>query len=263
MTTIEPEYAIEMAALSDVGTTRARNEDCCACLPELGLVVVADGVSGGRGGDTASSKAVETTSRALREQPATLPAIKRIVRAAQQANIEVHELSLFVPELRGMSTTLTAALIDRGQLFAAHVGDSRLYLLRDGALSQVSKDHTAAAEHVRIGVIGDPSTVLTRSLGRDLICALDRISLPLLQGDVVLLCSDGLHRVLADPEMAALLRGADAAGACRALIDAANARGSPDNLTAGVVRVTGPVPARPRPTGLGDKILQLVDALRS
>jgi protein phosphatase len=260
---ILPEFAIEMAAVSDVGTARGRNEDSCACVPELGLVAVADGVSGGLGGDTASRMAVEATCRAFREQPASLPMVKRLARAAQQANIEVHELSLFVPELRGMSTTLTAAVIDRGQLFAAHVGDSRLYLLRGGALSQVTKDHTAAAEQVRIGVRGDPSSVLTRSLGRDLICALDRIFLPLLQGDALVLCSDGLHRVLTDAEMEALLRGADAAAACRALIDAANSRGTPDNLTAAVVRMTGPIPPQERPPRLGERILKLVEALRT
>src|SRR5260370_41889253 len=108
--------------------------------------------------------------------------VKRLARAAQQANIEVHELSLFVPELRGMSTTLTAAVIDRGQLFAAHVGDSRLYLLRGGALSQVTKDHTAAAEQGRFGGRGAPSSVLTRSLGRDRVCPLGRLSLPLRHG---------------------------------------------------------------------------------
>jgi len=260
---IVTDVSIEMAAATDTGTSRARNEDACACVPELSLVAVADGVSGGRGGDTASRMAVEAATRAYREQPASLPAGKRLARAAQQANIEVHELSLFVPELLGMSTTLTAAVIDGGQLVAAHVGDSRLYLLRGDLFTQVTKDHTAAAEQVRLGVKGDPSMVLTRSLGRDLICALDRITLPLVQGDVLLLCSDGLHRVLTESEMAGLLRGADAAGACRALIDAANARGTLDNVTAGVIRMAGPVPAQQRPAGLGEKLLQLVGARRS
>src|SRR5260370_16143780 len=117
-----PDFAMGMAAVSDVGPARGRNEDSCACVPELGLVAVADGVSGGLGGDTASRMAVEATCRAFRQQPASLPMVKRLARAAQQANIEVHELSLFVPELRGMSTTLTAAVLDRGPLFLAHVG---------------------------------------------------------------------------------------------------------------------------------------------
>jgi PPM family protein phosphatase len=258
VTELLPEFAFQMAALSDAGTARERNEDCCACAPEVGLVAVADGVSGARGGETASRMAVDAILRVFREQPGSLGTGRRLARAAQQANIEVHELSLFVPELRGMSTTLTAAIVDKGQLHAVHVGDSRLYLLREGAMAQLSKDHTAAAEHVRLGVMGDPSSVLTRSLGRDLICTLDRISIPLLQGDALLLCSDGLHRVLADPEMERLVRGADASLACEALIEAANHRGTSDNVTAAVVRITGPIPARPRSPGLRDRFRQLV-----
>jgi protein phosphatase len=258
VTELLPEFAVEMAAVSHVGTRRPHNEDSCACAPEAGLVAVADGVSGEKGGETASRMAVEATLRAFREQPGSVATPRRLARAAQQANIEVHELSLFVPELRGMSTTLTAAVIDRGQLHAVHIGDSRLYLLRGGACTQLTKDHTAAAEHVRLGVLGDPASVLTRSLGRDLICALDHISMPLLQGDLLLLCSDGLHRVLAESEMERVVRDADAAGACQALIDTANGRGTADNLTAAVVRITGPIPPRPQPAGLAGRLRQFV-----
>ena len=258
MTELLPEFTVEMAAVSDAGTERERNEDSCACAPEAGLVAVADGVSGAQGGETASRMAVESILRGFREQPGSVGTSRRLARAAQQANIEVHELSLFVPELRGMSTTLTAAVIDRGQLHAVHVGDSRLYILRGGVLSQLTKDHTAAAEHVRLGVLGDPASVLTRSLGRELICALDRISMPLLQGDLLVLCSDGLHRVLAEREMERLVRGADATSACQTLIETANRRGTADNVTAAVVRMTGPIPPRPRPAGLGDRFRQLV-----
>ena len=258
MTGLVHECAFGMAALSDVGTQRQRNEDSCACAPDLGLVAVADGVSGGQGGDTASRMAVEATLRVYRELPPSLGPAKRLARAAQQANIEVHELSLFVPELRGMSTTLTAAAVEGGSLYAVHVGDSRLYLMRDGTLSQLTKDHTAAAERVRLGVVGDPSSVLTRSLGRDLICSLDRFSMPLLQGDVLVLCSDGLHRVLAEVEILTLARGAAAAEACAALIETANRRGTPDNLTAAIVRMTGPISPRPRAPGLGERFRQLV-----
>ena len=250
--------AFEMAALSDVGTQRVRNEDFCGCAPDTGLVAVADGVSGGQGGDTASRMAVEATLRAYRELSPSLGPARRLARAAQQANIEVHELSLFVPELRGMSTTLTAAVVEGGSLYAVHVGDSRLYLARGGAVSQLTKDHTAAAENVRLGVMGDPSSVLTRSLGRDLICALDRFSIPLAQDDTLVLCSDGLHRVLSDAEIEKLVRGAEPAQACEALIAAANRRGTADNLTAAVVRMTGPILQRQRPPGLGERLRQFV-----
>lgn len=262
MTALLPECAFEMAAVSDVGTMREHNEDFCACAPEAGLVAVADGVSGALGGETASRMAVEATVRTFREQPGTVETARRLARAAQQANIEVHELALFVPELRGMSTTLTAAVIEGGRLYAVHIGDSRLYLLRQGVLSQLTKDHTAAAEHVRLGVTGDPSCVLTRSLGRELICALDRFSMPLLQGDTLLLCSDGLHRVLTEVEIGETVSGADAAGACNALIGTANRRGTADNLTAAVVRMTGAIPPDSRVPGFRAKLRQLVGMRR-
>ena len=266
-------YAFEMAALSHVGTGRDHNEDYCGVLVESdtrGLAGVADGVSGSEGGETASRMAIEVTLRAWRELPADLPQAKRLMRAVQQANIEVHELSLFVPELRGMASTLTFVALDRGEMIAAHVGDSRLYLVREGTAVQLTKDHTVAAERQRLGLLSERQarthagkSVLTRSFGRELICTIDRISLPLSQGDVLVLCSDGLHGVLGDREIEALVREADAAAACQALIDAANARGTPDNLTAAVVRMIGPIPARPRPAGLGGKLRQLVGALRS
>jgi len=145
-----------------------------------------------------------------------------------------------------------------------------VYLVRGGTITQLTKDHTVAAERQRLGLLSEEHarthagrSVLTRSLGRELICAIDRISMPLSQGEVLVLCSDGLHGVLGDGEIEALVRDADAATACRALIDAANARGTPDNLTAAVVRMTGPIPPRTRPSGLGEKLWQLLGTLRS
>lgn len=256
--------ALEVAALTDVGTEREHNEDHCGVLLEsetVALVVVADGVSGSRAGATASRTAVEALLREYREQPAALGAPRRLSRAAQRANIEVHELSLTVPELSGMATTLTAVAVEGAELSAAHVGDSRLYLLREGAITQLSKDHTAAAEQVRLGLLGEKRarthpgrSVLTRSLGRELIVGIDRISLRLQGDDRLLLCSDGLYNVLDDREMAALARAAPPGEACRALVEAANARGTGDNLTAAVVRVAGSLPAAVRPPSLGERL---------
>ena len=233
------EYSCEIAALSDVGTTRDHNEDSAGTLIEsatCGIAAVADGVSGARAGEEASRIAVERLFSSWREQGPLVPTQKRLVRAAQAANIEVHEKSLMVPELAGMTTTLTAVAIDQGELFCAHVGDSRLYLVREGAATQLTKDHAEGR-------------VLTRSVGRDLICSIDRISLRLQQHDVLVVCSDGLHGVLSDDEIAKTLAG-DAERACSRLISAANARGTYDNLSAAVVRMLGPIPARAKPRGL-------------
>jgi protein phosphatase len=197
--------------------------------------------------------AIEVLLREYREQRTDLGIARRLSRAIQRANIEVYELALTVPELAGMATTLTAVAIDRGEVVAAHVGDSRLYLARGGTIAQLTKDHTAAAEQVRLGLLSERRarhhpgrSLLTRSLGRELIVGLDRLSFGAAQGDVLILCSDGLYNVLGDSDIEGLVRGATAEAASRALVDAANLRGTFDNVTAAVLRVTGSVPAAPR-----------------
>lgn len=262
------DFALEVAALTDVGTTRDHNEDACGTLvedPARALVVVADGVSLGEAGEVASAMAVEVVIRAFGEDPKP-SAGQRLYRAVQQANIEIYDRAVAVPELRGMSTTLTAAVVDGGELTAVHVGDSRLYLYRDRELVQLTKDHTAAAEKVRLRILSKERarnhpdrSILTRSVGRELIVSRDRISQPLVQDDVLLACSDGVHGVLEDAELASLLRDRHAADACRAVVAAANARGTPDNLSAAVLRVVGPTPGRTaaRP-GLGARLRGLL-----
>jgi len=252
----------QAAALTDVGTERPHNEDACGVIvlddhPASGIVaVVCDGVSSGEAGETASGKAVEVTLRAFREHPAAWSFGKRLFRAVQQANIEVYDLALVVPELRGMSTTLTAVAVAGGELSAAHIGDSRLYLARGGSITQLTKDHTVAAEKTRLGLLRadkarnhpDRST-LTRSLGRELIAAIDRITTRVQQGDTLIVCSDGLYNVLEDQELREIAQGGDPADACRGLIEAANQRGTVDNLSAVVIRVDGGAPDAPRAAG--------------
>jgi serine/threonine protein phosphatase PrpC len=249
---------LEIAALSDTGTERDHNEDCCGTFVESGacaIVGVADGVSSSEGGEIASQMAIEVTLRAYREEAPAKSAGQRLYNAVQQANIEIYERAYAVPELRGMTTTLTAVALDRGELIAVHVGDSRLYLVRAGSIMQLTKDHTVAAERLLSGfsskerALADRSA-LTRSVGRELIVSRDRISRPLAQGDALVLCSDGLYNVLADDEIRRIVEDRDAAAACRALIEEANRRGTPDNVTAAVARVIGPVPEPPEPRGL-------------
>jgi protein phosphatase len=243
-----------IAALSHPGMARQHNEDACgtfvdaACL----LAVVADGVSGYEGGEIASQTAVEVTIRAFRESSPTWGALRRLYRAAQQANIEIHDRALVVTELRRMSTTLTAVAVQDGILFAVHVGDTRLYLIRDGRMVQKTKDHTVAAERARIGLgmraKGHPDRwTLTRSLGTELIAAIDRITFPIVKDDVLLVCTDGLYNVLDESEIADFVIGKDARSACQCLIEAANARGTEDNLTAAVVNVTSDMSDRRAP----------------
>ena len=262
------EWTIELAALTDVGTERAHNEDACAVLhdgPGRGVAVVADGVSLGNGGEVASQMAVEVLLRAYQEEPATLAAGQRLYRAVQQANIEIYDRSVAVPELRGMSTTLTAVVADQGALTAVHVGDSRLYLVRGGAITQLTRDHTVAAEKVRLKLLSAEKarthpdrSVLTRSVGRELIVSRDRLTRMLGGGDVLLVCSDGLHGVLPDGELARVASTQPPAAACRALVDTANALGTPDNLSVAILRVGGGVPPPAEDGSLAGRVRRLL-----
>jgi protein phosphatase len=265
------EPSLEIGTLTDVGTEREHNEDHCGHVwigPATAIVAVADGVSSYEAGETASQKAVEVVLRAYTEQAPGKAIGKRLAQAVQQANIEVYDLAIVVPELRGMATTLTTVVVDRGELHAAHVGDSRLYLVRGPDITQLTKDHTVAAERQRMGLLSaerarlhpDRST-LTRSLGRELIVAMDRLSTRVFRDDVLVVCSDGLYNVLDEREIAAEVREASPPDACRALIDAANRRGTPDNVTVGVIRVhgAGPGAAQPDPTPtLRDRLRALI-----
>ncbi|MFL5308763.1 MAG: PP2C family protein-serine/threonine phosphatase [Polyangia bacterium] len=251
-------FQLDIASLTDVGTERAHNEDRCGHLLDAqgaALLVVADGVSSAAAGETAAQTAVDATTRTFADQPPGTPTPKRLNRAAQQANIEVYDLATMVPELRGMTTTLTAVAVDGGELAAVHVGDSRLYLLRDGRLLQLTKDHTVAGERARLGLLSKEKArvhpdrcVLTRSLGRELIVPVDRLSNRVYRGDALLVCSDGLYNTLDDAEIAALMAGGTAQEACRRLVDEANQRGTLDNLSAAVLRV---VEGPQRPAGAG------------
>jgi serine/threonine protein phosphatase PrpC len=250
-------WSVQHATLTDCGTERGNNEDACATYVEAPthvLVAVADGVSGEEGGEIASRTAVDVTLRAYKDSPASWGALRRLYRAAQQANIEIHDRALVVTELRRMSTTLTAIVIEGGMLHGAHVGDSRLYLIRGGTIVQKTKDHTVAGERRRVGLISaerakshPDRSVLTRSLGRELIAAVDRLSFPVGGGDTLVVCSDGLYNVLEDDEVREAASVDDPEKACRALVDAANSRGTPDNVTVGVMKIAGQAPDNQAP----------------
>src|SRR5277367_6403735 len=242
------EQAFELALLSDVGTTRPDNEDSCGHLiesPDSVVFAVADGVGGYEGGEIASRMAIDILLAAYRESPPAWGAPKRLYRAITRANIGIHDKALTVPELGRMATTMTAVAVEKGMLSAVHIGDCRLHLIRHSQISVVSKDHTMVASQVRMGMMTAERAkthpergMLLRSLGRELIASIDRIRLPLMERDRLVLCSDGLYNVLNDKELESLTRNVDAETACRNLIDAANERGTADNVTCAVFRMT-------------------------
>jgi PPM family protein phosphatase len=259
--------AFDLAALSDIGTKRSHNEDSCGHLIESAhsaVFAVADGVGGYEGGEVASSMAVEITLHAWRDSPPAWGAGKRLFRAVQRANIEIYNRALAVPELRGMCTTLTAVAVERGVVSAAHIGDCRLYLLRGGKMVQLTKDHTVVGERVRLGLLSEEDarnhpqrSSLQRSLGRELIASIDRITMPLVRDDRLVLCSDGLHGVLRDHEIAKIVNEADATSGCRQLIEVANQRETRDNLTAAVLRMIAETGQTPSVNGWRSRIGRL------
>jgi PPM family protein phosphatase len=257
--------AFDLALLSDVGTNRENNEDACGSHAESEncvIFAVADGVGGYEGGEVASAQAVEVTLNFFRDSPDGWGPAKRLHRAVQQANIEIHNRALTVPELRRMATTLTAVVVSDGMLYAAHVGDCRIYHIRRGKVRQITKDHTVVQERVRMGLISPARarhhpdrSALSRCLGHELIVAIDRITLPLEQDDQLLVCTDGLYSVFEDDELGQLIRGVEAAKACRRLIDLANQRGTADNLTVAIF--TSKVDPPPVRTGWRERIAAL------
>jgi serine/threonine protein phosphatase PrpC len=134
---------------------------------------------------------------------------------------------------------------------AVHVGDCRLYLIRKGRIEQISKDHTLVADRVRLGQMSaaraknhPERSILLRCLGHELIASVDRISMPLMKDDRIIVCSDGLHNVLDESYLEALTRDVDADTGCRKLIDLANQKGTPDNVTCAVFLMTAPTTHR-------------------
>ena len=237
---------LELGSRTHPGCVRELNEDSCATFvtPAGAGLLVADGVSGERGGDTASQMAVAITERELAGADASLPPAKALHRAVQRANIAIHDLGLAVPELRGMTTTLTAVLLANGELLAAHVGDCRLYLFREGRLLQLTRDHTVSAERSRLGLLSKRKlrehpgrATLTRSLGRNLIARVDQLRRETAPRDLILVCSDGIHGVLEDAEIVRCCEANTAAEICQSLIDTAYQRGAPDNMTATAARI--------------------------
>jgi len=247
---------IEFFQLTDVGCVREGNEDAVGHWPhEDGLLfAVADGLGGHAAGEVASALTLEVLAREMDRAPGVWPVAKRLRRAVQEANLELYNKAIAVPELHGMGTTLTASAVVGGTLVAAHVGDCRLFLCREGKLTQLTKDHTWVWEQVQYGLISPEDArvhprrnVLTRSLGRELIVGIDVLSIELRPGDVVVQCSDGIHVPVREEEVAELVMAHPPEAACRALVRRAREEGGEDNLSVQVAAIVSCPPAAARP----------------
>ena len=224
------------AGRTDTGRRRLRNEDDFICDPPL--FAVADGVGGARAGEIAAGLA----AAALEEAGAETRGAEGVVALITEANRRIWERSLADPETAGMGTTVTAALVDAssGTVTIGHVGDSRAYLLRGGAIEQLTTDHSLVAELVESGILTPEEaerhpqrSAITRALGTEPTVDVDTFTVEAKPGDVFLLCSDGLSTMVANEDMAAAIEAAerDPERAAEALVAAANARGGEDNVT--------------------------------
>jgi protein phosphatase len=290
---VTKEPGLQIGHRSDPGRQRKLNEDSYLILtpPTLApgiqaLLAVADGMGGHRAGEVASQTLVEAldnlfSSSAYQQYVAYNPQhadyyVVVLKEVLERINEQICDLSAGRSELSGLGTTATVAILAGGRLFWGHVGDSRAYLLRNGNLQRLTRDHTWVAQQIEAGQMttGEAArhprrNVLTQSLGNSLLVRVERGVQAVQAGDLLLLCSDGLSSVATDTEIQeALLAATDPQVACDRLVALANQRGGPDNITvlaaqlvsevpgSDIVdgRVLGPVQRRPSPRLLADTL---------
>ena len=243
--------------LSDTGRKRGHNEDSFLIDEELSFFIVADGMGGHAGGGTASRIAVETVDTVLRESWAEadsplrescpihdsgIPAVLR--RAVQEACYNIYMAAQQNTRLAGMGTTTVALLIHGDHAFFAHVGDSRIYLVRGPLVQQVTEDHSLVNEQIRAGMITAEEAmksryknIITRSVGFEQTVQVDAMGLICEPGDTFVLCSDGMSNLVREDDIQRLTSTDDLDGAVQGLIALANERGGDDNITVIAARV--------------------------
>jgi protein phosphatase len=253
------------ASRSDTGRKRRRNEDAYVVQPPL--FAVADGMGGAQAGEVASRLAVE----ALADDGGGTGGESRVLELIQEANRRVYEHQGSNSDTSGMGTTMTVALVEDAVVTIGHVGDSRAYLVRDGAVDQLTEDHSLVAELIRSGKLSPEEaeshpqrSVITRALGSDPDVDVDTFTVEAHPGDVFLLCSDGLTSMVGDESILEAVEGhrGDLDGAASELVRRANRAGGEDNITvvcfeiaeegAVVAEETAVLPAAPPTTATAD-----------
>ena len=215
------------------GLVRANNQD--NWLAESALYGVADGMGGHKGGETASRVALQVFRNAIGQKKPDADALRMAVEAA---NRRVYEMSARDDTLSGMGTTMSMIWQDTNRLLIAHVGDSRIYRLREGRLQQITNDHSFVAELVRNNIITPEMAkthpqrnIITRAVGVDPFVQVDVLQEELLPGDLWLICSDGLHGMVEDGEIQTILSEMELEDAAERLISRALENGGHDNVT--------------------------------
>jgi protein phosphatase len=261
---------VTIKAATDIGKVRDHNEDSFLTLGGKSsppgfdaLLVVADGMGGHAAGEVASQMTVDGIKRMLASEDLESPDLEGnafgafLGKVLESVNQEVWEAGQ-TPEKQGMGTTCTLAAMRGDQLFLAHIGDSRAYLLRDGELHQVSTDHSWVEEAVAMGTLTREEArvhpnrnVITRAIGLDQQVKVDTSSMPLANGDLILLCSDGLNSMIPDDEIKRALLDNGPERVCQALIDAANNAGGHDNTTVAIAAIGAPPDRRKSTRNIG------------
>jgi protein phosphatase len=242
---------VEICLQTDPGLVRANNEDRgvykTPSNPEVAaqkgtLVMVADGMGGASAGEVASELAIRLVPEFY--YSSTQPPALALKEALERASSEIHRTAQSDPELRGMGTTCVAVAILPPEVYMAYVGDSRLYLLRDQSFYQLSEDHSVVFEMVRKGILTrdqakshEERNVLSMSMGGRPEIQASFWEKPMVshEGDRLLICSDGLHDLVSDTEMQAIIADAPVDRAVHNLIATANLRGGLDNITAALI----------------------------
>jgi PPM family protein phosphatase len=243
-------FEIAGAMLTDVGRVRKSNEDSVAFVipskkdPAASrgcLFLVADGMGGHAAGEVASALAVEVVRQVYFSLQGPVP--ESLMRAFEMANRAIFEHSQSNPECKGMGTTCTALAIHDAQLWLGHVGDSRAYLLRNGSLTQLTEDQTLHAQMIREGLMteeeaksAEGGNIILQALGTgmDVAPAVWERGIPLTEGDLLILCSDGLWNMVDDAAIAEIAARSAPQEACQQLVDAALAAGGYDNVSVGI-----------------------------
>lgn len=264
--------------LSDVGRQRNRNEDSLLIDEELGVFAVADGMGGHAAGHIASMRALEVVHQTLKSKKDIIADVRsgkaepfKLLQLAEKALLNtcqaVYRLATQTPEYQGMGCTLTLLLVANRRGVMAHVGDTRLYLFRDGAVDQLSTDHTLTHELRQRGMPTAAQTyehVLTRSIGQQELAQVDTLSFDVHPDDVLMLCSDGLHDYLEGPaDLLPFLTKPDLAAIPKGLVDFANRQGGQDNVTALAVRVEAPDEEQVEALELSSSARRRIAALRT
>ena len=248
--------AVEVAGKTDVGCVRANNEDNFGFDSRYGIFVVCDGMGGQAAGEVASKMGVDilldyfrketpTVSNPLSITSADSSGSSRLANAIQLANQTIFEAGQEQNGHGGMGSTIVAALVHGHSLAIAHVGDSRIYLIRQGTIQQLTQDHSLVMEQVRRGYItleqaqkSEMQNIILRALGSEEVVEADIEDLVALPGDLLLMTSDGLTRHVTDEEILAIVQPAgNLERACTELVEIAKQRGGDDNITCLLVRI--------------------------